>query len=145
MAAGQWSLYLIFINFRRNLYQDQVKGLFWSTSQLSCHLLSVSVLQFKCRSNLVKCLTQGHNKRTCRPIFTLILFLLKSSSGSCEYQLLKTFGMTGQGEPRSTDYELDALYYNHHINVLTTKLHNSCPRNLKDKWFLWRFITARVL
>jgi len=36
----------------------------------SCHLL-LPVWSLKGRGNSIKCLAQGHNKRTCRPISTL--------------------------------------------------------------------------
>jgi len=39
----------------------------------NCHLL-LPVYPFIGRGNRVKCLAQGHKKRTCRPIFTLSLF-----------------------------------------------------------------------
>jgi len=36
--------------------------------------------------------------------------MLNIKQRSCEYQILKSFGLLGQGtEPRSTDYEADAL------------------------------------
>jgi len=44
----------------------------FSVFESSCHLL----LPVKSRGNPVKCLAQGQNKRTCRPIFTLSLFML---------------------------------------------------------------------
>jgi len=50
-------------------------------------LLPIQLL--KGRGNPVKCLAQGHNKRTCQPISTLSLFMLNVKQGSCEYQLLK--------------------------------------------------------
>jgi len=37
----------------------------------SCYLLR-TVSPLKGRGNPVKCLAEGHNKRTCRPIFTLL-------------------------------------------------------------------------
>jgi len=47
--------------------------------------------------NPVKCLAQGHNKRTCRLISTLTLLIADVKQGSCEYQLLKSFGVTRPG------------------------------------------------
>jgi len=43
-----------------------------SVFESSCHLL-LPVLPFKGRSNPVKYLDQGHNKRTSWPVFTLFL------------------------------------------------------------------------
>jgi len=38
-------------------------------------------LTIRSRGNPVKCLAQGHNKRTCRPIFTLPLFTAEHQAG----------------------------------------------------------------
>jgi len=65
----------------------------FSVFESSCHLL-LSVKPLKDRGNPVKCLAQGHNKQTCRPISTLSLLMLNVNQGSCEYQLLKSFGLT---------------------------------------------------
>jgi len=46
----------------------------------SCHLL-LTVEPLKVRGNLVKCLAQGPNKRTSRPIFTLSLFNAERQAG----------------------------------------------------------------
>ena len=46
----------------------------------------------------VKCLAQGHNKRTCRFVLHNILKMLSTKQGSCGYHILKSFGMTRHGE-----------------------------------------------
>ena len=43
--------------------------------------------------SLVKCLSQGHNKRTCRLYHHTILYA-ERQAGSCEYKFSKVFGMT---------------------------------------------------
>jgi len=56
-----------------------------------CHLL-LTVSPLKGRGNPIKCLAQGHNKRTCRPISTNpTLFYAERHAGSCEYQFLNSF------------------------------------------------------
>ena len=51
--------------------------------------------------NPVKCLSQGHNKRTCRLFLHTILYA-ERQAGSCEYQFSEVFGMTRPGvEPRT--------------------------------------------
>jgi len=47
----------------------------------SFHLL-LPVEPLKDRGNLVKYLGQGHNKRTCRPVFTLSLLMLNVKQGA---------------------------------------------------------------
>ena len=55
----------------------------------------------------VKCLAQGHNKRTCGFV---LHNLAKSRAPSCEYDFLKFFNGSTRGmKPRSTDCEADAL------------------------------------
>jgi len=49
----------------------------FSVFESSCHLL----LPVKGRGNPVKCLAQGHNKRTCRPIFKLTLLNAERQAG----------------------------------------------------------------
>jgi len=68
----------------------------FSVFESSCHLL-LPVQPLKGRGNPVKCLAQGHNKRTCRHISTISLLMLNAKQGSCEYQLLKYFSLTRPG------------------------------------------------
>jgi len=49
------------------------------------------------RGNPVKCLAQGHNKRTCQPTSRYFFLFLIVKQGICEYQLLKYFGLTRPG------------------------------------------------
>ena len=46
----------------------------------------------------VKCLAQGHNKRTCRLVLHNLPEMPSAKHGSCGYNFLKSFGMTRQGE-----------------------------------------------
>ena len=46
----------------------------------------------------VKCLAQGHNKRTCRLVLHNLPEMPSAKQGSCGYHFLKSFGMTRQGE-----------------------------------------------
>jgi len=54
--------------------------------------VTTSLTTQRYRGNPVKCLAQGYNKRTFRPIFTHPFIILNVKQGSCEYQLLKCFG-----------------------------------------------------
>jgi len=49
------------------------------------------------RGNPVKCLAERYDKRTCRRMFTLSVCYAERQAGSCEYQLLKSFGLTRPG------------------------------------------------
>ena len=46
----------------------------------------------------VKCLAQGHNKRTCRLVLHNLPEMPSAKQGSCGYHFLKSFGMTRQGK-----------------------------------------------
>ena len=46
----------------------------------------------------VKCLAQGHNKQACRLVLLTIPIFLNAKRGSCEYHVLKSFGMTRLGK-----------------------------------------------
>jgi len=51
-----------------------------SIFESSCHLL-LPVYPLKGKDNPVKCLAQGHNKQTCRPISTLTLLTAERQAG----------------------------------------------------------------
>jgi len=54
---------VLLVYFPSYLGQETAKWLLWSSSQAAiCYYQSN---HSKIRSNLVKCLAQGHNKRTC--------------------------------------------------------------------------------
>ena len=44
----------------------------------------------------VKCLAQGHNKRTCRLVLHNLRYMPSAKQGSYSYHFLKSFGMTRQ-------------------------------------------------
>ena len=46
----------------------------------------------------VKCLAQGHNKRTCRLVLHSLPEMPSAKQGSCGCHFLKSFGMTRQGK-----------------------------------------------
>ena len=47
---------------------------------------------------LVKCLAQGHNKRTCRLVLHNLRQMLSAKQGSCGYYFSNSFVMTRQGD-----------------------------------------------
>jgi len=60
----------------------------FSVFESSCHLLLPATTH---RDNLVKCLAQGHNKRSCWPIFTLPLFNAERQAGKLLIPNYKVF------------------------------------------------------
>jgi len=57
---------------------------------------------------------QGHNKQTYQSISTLTILNADDKQGSCEYQLLKSFGLMRQKiEHWCTDYEANAQPLGH--------------------------------
>jgi len=94
------------------------KGTF-SVFKSNCHLL-LPVYPLKGTGNPIECLVQKHNKRTCRPIFTLSSFMLNVKQGSREYQHLVSFGLT-RSRNRTQIYR--------HFNTKITKFY--CLKEFK--------------
>jgi len=84
----------IFCSFISKLPRPEDSEVTFVVFESSCHLL-LPVEPLKGRGNLVKCIAyKGHNELILRPyLHTVPFFMLNVKQGSCEYQLLKSFGL----------------------------------------------------
>ena len=80
------------------------------TSSLRSYQLSVYHTKM---GNPAKCLSQQHNKSTCRLVLHTVLLMLNVKQEGCEYRTtFKVIGLTGLGiKPKSTAPEVDALTF----------------------------------
>jgi len=157
-----------------NIHNDLGTHLFVKVSQLgdskvtfsvfesSCYLL-LPVWPLKGGGNLVKCLAQGHNKRTCQPISTITLLNAERQAGKLWIPTFKlSFGLTRpenqtlvyrpRGE-RSNQWHKTKWYKTleirsffigmvtlHYTSSLTTnfmaQIHQFCIKLIR-KWLFW--------
>jgi len=113
LLGDTWYL-LIYLS--RYLDQETAKWPFRSSSHVAtCYYQSNHIG----RGNPIKCLAQGHNKRTCRLIFTLYLLNAERQTGKLWIPTFKVFWFdsTRRLNRRSTGYEADSL---------TTRLRSGC-------------------